>query len=63
MLGGVIILIIFTDLTLGLLVVALVETAQVQACSTSVVIGLEAVRIVRSAPCFLPGSCEATLQI
>ena len=35
------------------IVVAIIATAQVQACSTSIVIGPEAMRIIRSAPCFL----------
>ncbi|HCY45026.1 MAG TPA: hypothetical protein DHU33_06340 [Firmicutes bacterium] len=51
MLGGVIILITYIALFLGSVVVAIIATAQVPACSTSLVIGPEAVRFIRSAPC------------
>ena len=58
MLGGVIGLITFTALSLGLFVVAITTTAPMQACLPSTVITQEVGRIIRSAPCFLPLNYE-----
>ena len=61
MLGGVIILIISTALPLGWVVVAITALDRVRVCSTSLGGVDGALPVLRSAPCFLPGSCEATL--
>ena len=47
--------------TLGWIVVAITTMARMRVCSTSIVSMDGTTPIIRSAPCFLPGSCEATL--
>ena len=66
MLGTEMIVILSTRLSLGLVVVTSTITALMMACSTFVLPMLAlggAVTLIRFVACFLPGSCEATLQI